>query len=112
MFYKDNDGLNPIKPDVMISCHYKNKDFAMKIKSDIEKLNLVVWISVEKIRGMNLTSVNSAIKNIECILICITKEYEVNHLLDIYTLLFSKKEVFSYKLISSTTIKSKVQVVA
>ena len=68
----------PIKPDVMISCHYKNKDFAMKIKSDIEKLNLVVWISVEKIRGLNLTSVNSAIKNIECILICITKEYEVN----------------------------------
>lgn len=60
----------PVKPDVMISCHFKNRDFAKRIKKEIEKWGLIVWITVEKLPGMNIMSVDLAVSNNECVLIC------------------------------------------
>ena len=63
---------------IMISYNRESRDLCLKIKSELEKLNYVVWIDVEDIRGSSLESMANAIEESKCVLMGMTEQYKLS----------------------------------
>jgi hypothetical protein len=61
---------------VMISYNRESRGLCLKIKSELEKIGLKVWIDVENIHGSSLDAMATAIEQSTCILVCMTEKYK------------------------------------
>ena len=60
---------------IMISYNRESRETCLKIKAELEKLDYLVWIDVEDIRGSSLESMASAVELSSMVLIGMTEKY-------------------------------------
>lgn len=80
---KENKRAKPVltsaqKGHIMISYNTASRDTCLKIKSELEALNLKVWIDVNEIHGSSLDSMAQAVEQAQCVLICISEKYRLS----------------------------------
>ena len=63
------------KSHLMISYNTASRELVLKIKSELEKLNLKIWLDVNDMHDSTVESMASAIENAECVLMCVTEKY-------------------------------------
>ena len=61
---------------IMFSYNSKSKELCLKIKNELEKNGLTVWIDVENVCGSSLESRERAIEASYCVLMCMTEKYK------------------------------------
>jgi male-specific lethal 1 len=72
---QDESEKSKDKQHVMISYNTKSREMCLKIKEELERANLKVWMDVSDIHGSSLDSMAKAVENSMCVLICITEKY-------------------------------------
>ena len=60
---------------IMISYNTGSRELCLRIKAELEKLNMKVWIDVSEIHGSSLDSMANAVENARCVLMCVTEKY-------------------------------------
>ena len=63
------------KGHIMISYNTASRDLCLKIKNELEKLNLKIWIDVSEMHDSTVESMATAIENAQCVLMCVTEKY-------------------------------------
>jgi male-specific lethal 1 len=60
----------------MISYNSGSRDLCIKIKNELEKLNLKVWIDINEIHNSSIESMSLAVEQAACVLMCVTEKYK------------------------------------